>query len=287
MIKNLLKCFLLIALPQISFSQPIEVALEAISHYEIKAGKLTGNKRVVEENFYTLKNQCIRQIIFNDSLPRIEKFIFLFYSKNDLVSKESHDYKDTVVEITRYKYSVDDKLLEENIYKRQASSSLSLFEIVRYKYSDSLVSEKTILDKKLKVLEKTSYTRTNDFETETSAFKNMNKPGDLKKQETKTYFSNSKKDKILVATEDFDGQKESKNQIYSYSYKDSLDIERIIFLSSKGDTLQVNESKYTLKGKKISEALFDKSGNYISYTSIERYRYMINLGKQEMYKLKK
>jgi hypothetical protein len=285
MIKNLLKCFLLIALPQITSSQPVDLVVEVFSHYEIKGGKVMDNKRVFEENFYNPDNQIIQQLIFNDSLSRIDKFTFLFYANNSIISKETHDYRDTIVEVIRYKYSADNKLTEENIYNRQGSA-LSLFEAIRYKYSDSLVSEKTILDKKLKVLEKTSYTRTKDFETETSAFKNMNKSGDMKKRETKTYFNNGKKDKILVSTDSYDGKNETRTLIYSYGKKDSYNTEKITFLSSKGDTLQIKESKYTLDGKQVSEGLFDKSGNYLSYTGIERNPHKMNLGKPEMYKLK-
>jgi hypothetical protein len=286
MIKKLLKCFLLIALPQITYSQPVELVVEVFSHYEIKAGKVTDNKRVFEENFYNPDNQFIQQLIFNDSLPQIDKFTFLFYSKNNLISKETHDFKDSVIEVTRYKYSADNKLTEENLYNRQASSSISLFEVIRYKYSDSLLSEKTILDKKLKVLQKTSYSRNNDFDFETSTFKNMNKPGDLKKREAKTFYSKGKKDKVLVSTEGYDGKKETQTLVYSYGKKDSYSAEKITFLSLNGDTLQVKESRYTVDGKKVSEALFDKSGNYISYTGIERNPHKMNLGKPQMYKLK-
>jgi hypothetical protein len=285
MIKNLIKCFFLFALPQISYSQPVDINVEVFSHCEIKAGRLTGNKRVFKENFYTPDNRNIQQLVFNDSLPRIDKITILFYSKNKLISKESHDYRDTVIEVTRYKYSSDNKLKEENIYKRQ-DSSLSLFEVIRYKYSDSLLSEKTLLDKKLKVLEKTSYIRKKDFDIETSTFKNMNKPGGLMKRETKTFYSNGKKDKSLISSEYSDGRKESRTLVYSYDKKDGLDRERITYKNEQDETLQTEEIKYDLNGNKLAEALFDKSGNYLSYTYIERNLHQMNLGKPEMYKLK-
>jgi hypothetical protein len=285
MIKNLIKCFFLFALPQISYSQPVDINVEVFSHCEIKGGRLTGNKRVFKENFYTPDNRNIQQIVFNDSLPRIDKITILFYLNTNLTSKESHDYRDTVIEVTRYKYSSDNKLKEENIYNRQ-DSSLSLFEVIRYKYSDSLVSEITLLDKKLKVLEKTSYIRKKDYDIETSTFKKMNKSGDLMKRETKTFYRNGKKDKSLISSEYSDGRKESRTLVYSFDKKDGIDIERITYKNEQNETLQIEEIKYDLNGNKIAVALFDKSGNYLSYTYIERNQHQMNLGKPEMYKLK-
>ena len=282
MIKNLLKYLLLIVLPEISYCQATDVVIESFTHYEMINGKPTGNKRVSEENFYTLNNQLIRQIVFNDSLPQIDKFIFLYYSNNNLISKETHNKKDSVEEVIRYKYSVKNNLTEENIYRRQASV-LAPFETIRYKYSDSLVTEKTLFDNKMKMLEKTSYTRNKDFDTETSIFKKASKPNELKNKSVSTYYNKGKKEKSLISSEYINGIKESQTLVYNYDKKDGFDLERITCLNAENDTVQIKELRYK-DGKRISEVLFDKSGNNLDYIFIERIPRTMNFGKKEMYR---
>lgn len=283
MIKNLIIYLLLVALPKISYSQAVQVVVEDIAHFNVKDGKLTNKKWVTEQNSFTLENQLIRQIIFNDSLPQVEKYSFFFYSNNSLISKETYNKNDSIEEITKYKYSTDNKLMEENIYKKEALK-LMLYETIRFKYSDSLVTEKTTFDNKMNWIEKTTYSKNKEFSTEISTFKKTNNARKLKKQSVNTYFNNSRKEKVLITSEYFNKKQDFQSLIYSYDKKDGMDMERITYLNAAGDTIQIQEFRYDKDRKKVSEAMFDKSGNYLNYLSIERNLRKMNFGKKEMYK---
>ncbi|MBN2522520.1 MAG: hypothetical protein JXB24_04565 [Bacteroidales bacterium] len=265
------------------WSQPDTIVAENIYKYEVLDGKRTPKKQITKQNTYDLQGKLIRQIVFGDSLMNIEQYTAFIYDSDKLVSEETFDGTNSIMEIRRYRYGQNHLVSNVDVYGKE-NNSIALTEKIQYEYDDTLLIHREVLNRKNKWLIKANYAYSENEHTESILYKKGYRKDKLKQTETISYFENHTMIRALTNKLYYTGETEEISIEYEYDQRINKVIKEIWMFSN--DTIpKLVEYRYTPEGIKTGECLVDEDRNYLEFTGFERKKHDVIRKEVKMYDL--
>ncbi len=280
--------FLLIAVVAFEsdlWAQPDSIIAENIYKYKVLNGKRTAEKQIIEQKTYDLKGKLIRQIAFKDTLMKIDNYVAFIYDNKNLVSAETFQDNDSILEIKRYSYLENDLLSNIDIYKR-IEDKIKFAERIEYNYNDTMLIEKVTSNQKNKWQKKTNYTYNVNEIIEYTQYKKGYKDDKLKSKEI---ISQIKDGNILsseIKKTYYTKEIREIQVIYEYDPVTSK-VLREVWTSANDSVPKIIEYRYMPDGTKTAECVVNEDGKYIEFIGFERKKHDVIRTEVKMYDLGK
>jgi len=265
------------------WSQPDTIIAENIYKYEVLDGKRTPKKHITKQNTYDLQGKLIRQIVFRDSLMNIEQYTAFIYDCDKLISEETFDSTNSVMEIRRYRYGPNHLVSNVDIYRKE-NINIALTEKIQYEYDDTLLIHREVLNRKNKWLIKANCTYSENEHTESILYKKGYRKDKLKQTETISYFENNTMIRAVTNKLYYTGETEEITVEYEYDSRFNKALKEIWTFSY--DTVpRIVEYRYRPDGIKTGECVVDENHNYLEFTGFEWKKHDVIRREVKMYDL--
>ncbi len=278
--KKSIHILLLVLIPSCLFAQVDSILAENIFKYELKNGRATRNRKIIQQNTFDINHKLARQVYY-DSVRNIAQSTLLFYDGELLISKETYGADFSIDSVRRIKYDNYGRRLREDLFiitegiiKKKSWRT--------YTYLDNRLAKKVTYfgNKKWKI--KTTYEKDDLTEIETNTFKKGADPSGIKEIIIKTSYESNMPAFATITSDYYNKTVSIKTIRFTY---DTINYNMVSkkWFNSEDSLLKEVMYKYYPDGHIRSKSTRLASGDYTEHLVHERRNHTIVLGKPEMY----
>jgi len=261
------------------YAQADSILAENIFRYELKDGRATRNRMIIQQNTYDLNQKLIRRIYY-DSVANIAQSTLIFYRDNVPVSEETFNKDFQIDSVRRFAYTAEGKRDKEILYSihdgvPQKKSS------IQYEYDNHRLKQETLYNEKDKWIRKTTFAEEQGKQTTSSVYRKGTHSQGVRERITETIFEEGKPSVMKITENLFSKVSRIRTILFEYdSLTQQLQSEK--WMDEANSLLKEVLYRYYPEGYIRSRSIRISSGDYIEHLVYERSKHNIILGNPEM-----